>query len=187
MQWERRLSDLFEDLEQQAAGLHLAERDAELADRSQAEYAHVMFASRMHASVGRPASLDVLGVGALPGTIAGAGVDWCLLRSSEGSREWVVRLAAVKAARGLSQRALSEQARPVVAALSFRSALRGVAESRDPAVVHHLDGSQTSGVLGRVGSDFVEMVDVGDEAGRGRSAPAVDVLRLASIGAVRRG
>jgi hypothetical protein len=157
MRWEEILLDLFEDLEQKAEGLHLAERDAELADRSRAEYAaHVDFASRVHASVGTPLALTVTGLGVLDGTLRSAGLDWCLLETS-AEQEWVVRLAAVGEARGASDRALSEPARPVVARLALGSALRRLADARSTTVIHGLDGSQSRGLIGRVGVDFLEL------------------------------
>ena len=41
MAWEEELFALLDDLEQQAEALYDAERDAELADRSRAEYQQV--------------------------------------------------------------------------------------------------------------------------------------------------
>ena len=59
MRWEERLLDLFDDLEQQADGIALAERDALVAEQSRAEYAAVTLADRLHASVGTRLLLDV--------------------------------------------------------------------------------------------------------------------------------
>ena len=53
MVWDERLFDLLDDLEGQAEALYAAERDAELADRSRAEYASVTLESRLMASTGR--------------------------------------------------------------------------------------------------------------------------------------
>lgn len=187
------LGDVFEDLEQQAEGLHLAERDAELVDRSRSEYAQVTFAARLHASVGRAVTLTVTGVGRLDGTLARAGVDWCLVETpaTPTAQEWVVAVPAVSRAGGLSERAVNESARSVVARLTMRSALRGIADSRAEVLLHHLDGSQVRGRLARVGADFVEVVtasDAGADSGggarhRGRGA---EVLALSLLAAVRR-
>ena len=186
MRWEDRLGGLFEDLEQQAEGLHLAERDAELADRSRSEYAGVTFASRLHASVGGTVSLAVTGVGPLQGTLTRVGTDWCLLEAAPAGPEWVVALAAVRQAGGLSERAVSEVARPVVARLSMRSALRGIAESRAEVLVHHVDGTQLRGLLGRAGADFVEVVPQPDQVGDRSRSRVPEVLPLAMLAAVRR-
>ena len=69
MRWEERLLDLFDDLEQQAEGLALAERDALVAEQSRSEYAAVALADRLHASVGTRLLLDVGGFGALDGRL----------------------------------------------------------------------------------------------------------------------
>ena len=125
MRWEERLLDLFDDLEQQADGLALAERDALVVEQSRAEYAEVDLASRLAASV--------------------------------GGRAWVVVLAAVRRARGLSDGAVDAAARPLTTRLGLASALRGLAEGRSETVVHGPDGQVTRAVLGRVGRDFVEV------------------------------
>src|SRR4051794_10210086 len=61
MRWEERLLDLFDDLEQQAEGLALIGRDAEVAELSRAEYAQVDLADRLHASEGRSVRFGVNG------------------------------------------------------------------------------------------------------------------------------
>ncbi|MGH3332373.1 MAG: hypothetical protein ACRDPJ_13845 [Nocardioidaceae bacterium] len=186
MRWEERLLDLFDDLEQQAEGLHLAERDAELVDRSRAEYSHVTLAARLHASLGAPVNLDVLGVGAVHGDLVRVGLDWCLVRSTPATGEWIVRFSALKKARGLSERAVNQEARSVLARLTFGAVLRGVAESTYPAVIHHVDGSQTRARLARVGADFVESWAASQEEGPGRARRAVaEVTPFSSIAAVR--
>lgn len=188
MRWEERLAGLFEDLEQQAEGLHLADRDAEVAERGRGEYAaHVDLASRIHASVGWRVALSVVGVGPVEGTVGSAGVDWLLLETEQG-QEWLLRLAAIGLARGLSERALSELARPVVARLSFGSSLRKIAEARASTLVHHLDGRQSRGWIARVGADFFELVldeGPGDAAGGqvGNRQPVL--VPFASVAGVR--
>jgi hypothetical protein len=86
------------------------------------------------------------------------GEGWCLLDA--GAQDWVVRLAALSSVRGLGERAVPAEARPVTARLGVGSALRGVAESRAETVLHRLDGTLLRGVLGRVGADFVELLAV---------------------------
>ncbi len=177
MRWDDHLAGVFEDLEQQAEGLVLAERDAEVAELSRAEYAAVDLAGRLHGSLGHALGLGVIGVGSLQGILSRVGAGWCLLDA--GSTEWVVRLAAVGWLRGLGERAVPEQARPLPSRLGLASALRSVAELRLEAVVHRVDGSSTRGILVRVGAD---VVDLGTgEAGSGR----VETVPFAAIAAVR--
>src|SRR6478672_12373653 len=90
MRWEERLLDLFDDLEQQAAGLALGERDALVAEQSRAEYAGVDLAARLHASAGSPVQVDVAGLGTIDASLRRVGEGWCLLDGS--GQAWVVAL-----------------------------------------------------------------------------------------------
>jgi hypothetical protein len=186
MGWDELLAGVFEDLEQQAEGLHLLERDAEVADRSRAEYAKVDLASRLHASAGDLVRLTVAGAGTLEGRLSRLGTDWCLLGTPQ--HEWVVRFAAVTSARGLSCRAVPEAGRPVTARLGLGSALRGLADAGGPTLVTRVDGSRTAGLLGRVGADFLEVAASDREPGAegGRTAQ-VQLVPFAHLAAVRRG
>lgn len=179
-----RLGRLFEDLEQQAEGLHLAERDAELVDRSRSEYAEVTFAARLHASVGSAVTFWLPGVGALEGTLARVGQGWCLLEASPSGQEWVVPLPAVTRAAGLSERAVNAAARSLVARLPLRSALRQIADARVEVVLHHLDGTQCGGRMARVGADFVELVS-GTDGEQSARHPPTQVVPLPMLAAVR--
>ncbi len=151
------LGRLFEDLEQQAAGIHYAERDAELLDRARGEYATVTFASRVHASLGRAVALVLVDGSVVEGGLSQVGTDWCAVLSAESGSAWLVRLSAVATARGLSPRSLPEAARPALARLGFGSALHRLA-SEAPEVLLHLvaAGPQRIRVV-RIGADFVEV------------------------------
>jgi hypothetical protein len=176
MRWEQRLVDLFDDLEQQAEGLALAERDVEVAELGRAEYAPVHLGSRQPASAGQRVVLVVGGVGRLDVTIVRLGADWLL--ADDGRAEWLVRTAAVAQAEGLSERAVHPAQRPVTARLGLGSALRGVAEERSPVLVHRSDGGTLAGRIRRVGADFVELWP--DERG------ALAVVAFEALAAVRR-
>jgi hypothetical protein len=175
MRFDDRLDDLFDDLEQQAEGLALGERDAEVAEQRRWEYAQVDLASRLFGSVGGRLLVTVAGVGAVDGRLRRVGDGWCLLDA--GAREWIVRLAAVGSLRGLGDRAVAPPGRSVTARLGVGSALRGVAETRADTVVHRTDGSLLRGVLGRVGADFVEL-----RVGEGGQ---VEVVPFGALAAVR--
>ena len=182
MRWEERLFDLFDDLEQLAEGLALMDRDAEVAELTRAEYAHVDLAARLHASVGRSVRLGVTGLGLIEARLASVGEGWCLL--ANGPTEWLVHTEAIRAARGLSQHGRTATARPLTSRLGLTSALRGIAETRSGVVVHHLDATSQRGLLGRVGADFVELV-VGDDAAETPAASEVEVVPFWSLAAVR--
>jgi hypothetical protein len=179
MRWEERLLDLFEDLEQQAEGLALAGRDAEVAELSRAEYARVDLAARLHASIGGAVRVGVLGLGRVDAQLSRVGEGWCLL--GDGVAEWLVRAEAVTSVRGLSPQGRGAEARPITARLGLASALRGLAETRAVVVVHHVDGTSSRGVLGRVGADFLE-VRVGEES---PSGGAIEVVPFPALAALR--
>ena len=162
MTWEEDLFALFDDLEQQADAAFVRERDLEIADRSQAEYAQVTLASRLMASLGaEPVRLEVIGLGSVRGEIHRVGSEWCLLAG--GGQEWIVRLAAVASAHGVSSRSVPEIAWSPVTRLGLGSALRRLSVARERCLVHLLDGHRLEVLPGRVGSDFVE-VSTGESA-----------------------
>lgn len=159
MTWEEELFGFLDDLEQQAEAAYDAERAPELVDRSRAEYQRVQLASRLMASVDREVTVHVTGVGAVTGSLARVGVGWCLVGGA--AQEWVVRLDAVAAVEGASERSVPEVAWSPLTRLPIGSALRRLAEAGERCVVHHLDGRRYDGTLARVGQDFVEVVEAG--------------------------
>ena len=186
--FEEPMAKLFEDLEQQAEALQLAERDAEVADRAQGEYAAVGLAARLHASVGMRVRLGVVGVGRLEGHVRRVGPEWLGVRGARGgvtegpAYNWIVRVAALRSVQGASDQAVSEAARPVAARLGIGSVLRGLARSQTGVLVHHLDGSSCSGVIGRVGADFVELMR---HSGTGTSDARAELVSLRWVAAFR--
>lgn len=160
MTWERRLLDLFDDLEQRAEGLALEARDGEVAELGRAEYSLVDLAARLHASVGAVVRVQVLGAGSVAGRLARVGDGWCLVADEDSRpvREWVVLLDAVVALRGLASGAVDESAQPLSGRLRPGSVLRALAEQQAPVLLLTRDGGQYRGMLGRVGADFLELV-----------------------------
>ena len=171
MSWESALLDVFEDLEQQAAGLRLGERDLEVADLARSEYARVALAERCHASRGRRVSLRLVGGTRLEAELVRVGGDWLLL--DDGPAQWLVPQRAVAVAAGLSPRADAQEAWSAVDRLPLRSLLRRLGESGEACVVHLLDEHRVEGLVGRVGQDFVEVL-VGEAGARGVQVVAVD-------------
>ncbi len=156
MGWENDLFALFDDLEGQAAALYAAERGAEIADRSRAEYQNVSLASRLMASAGTEVRLAVRGVGAVAGVVDRVADGWLLL--SAGDNDWVVSLPAVATVEGASVRSVPEVAWSPLTRLGLGSALRRIAEAGERCLLHLLDGSRYEGTLRRVGQDFCEVV-----------------------------
>ncbi len=176
--WEEQLLEVFDDLEQQAEGLGLAARDAEVGERARDHYSEVDLASRLHASVGTSVELVVPGVGALRGRLIRVARGWCLLEPAGGSgQEAIVTLAGLLSARGLAQGASPEAVRAVTSRLGMASALRSVAFEQELVVLVRTDGEVRRGRLGRVGADFVELT--GESGG-------VEALPIAAVAVVRR-
>ena len=163
MSWEESMFAVFDDLEQQAEGLQLVERDAEVADLTQAEYSRLSLASRLHASLGRDVRVRLLGGHVVAGRLARLGEDWLLV--VDGASEWVVRHEGVAAVSGLSTRAHSEDTWPVIDRLTLRAVLRRLSMAQDTCVVHFCDDQRVEGRVGRVGQDFFEL-NVGEAGDR---------------------
>jgi hypothetical protein len=162
MGWERALLELFDDLEQQAEGLALAHRDADVAELARAEYAEVDLASRLHASVDHAVELQVRGAGPVRGRLERVGSGWCLLSATEaGGADTVVALPALLGARGLAAGARPEPLRGVAARLGIGSVVRRLAEEGGRVTVVRTDGERRGGVLARVGADFLELAEEG--------------------------
>jgi hypothetical protein len=178
--WETELLALFDDLEQQAEGLALVQRDAEVAELARAEYAEVELGARLHASIGSVVEVAARGAGMLRGRLAGAGDGWCLLADTElgSGHEWVVPISSILSVRGLGAGARPEAARPVTARLGVAAVLRRVADAREDIVLVRADGEHRRGRIGRVGADFLEL---------GSRPSGVEVVPFGALGALRSG
>ena len=136
---------VFEDLEQQAAGLHLVERDAEVADLTVAEYSRISLGARLHASIGLELRVRLLGGHQVSGRLARVGEDWMLL--VDRSAEWIVRYGGVVALTGISSRADSEETWSVMDRLSLRAVLRRLSTAIAPCQVHFVDEHRVTPVV----------------------------------------
>lgn len=165
------------DLEQQAHGLHLRERDEDLAALAAAEHARLTLEERVHGSVGRSVTARVVGGETLSGVVEAAGRGWCAL--AVGSRTWWLLLAAVTTVSGLGPRALVEAARPATGRLGVGAPLRELAERGVPVVVLLRDGTRLEGRVARVGGDFVEVRTAHD--------PTVEAVPYAAIAGISAG
>lgn len=179
MHWESRLLELFDDLEQQAGGLHLLEREAEVEDRVAREYAHVTLASRCHASVGRELSLRLLGGVQVRGRLVRSGAQWLLLHEHQSA--WLVPLEAVGSCAGLGRDAAPESTWSVADRLPLRSLLRRVLQEESRCQLHLRDGQQLDATLLRVGADFVEAGSAGEVPPRGGGALLLPLTALAGV------
>lgn len=164
---------VFDDLEQQAQGLHLVERDAEVAALTAAEYSRVSLAARLHASVGQELRVELVGGQLVTGRLARLGDGWFLL--VDGISEWVVRAEAVATLGGLSPKAHLEDTWSPVDRLTLRGALRRLADEGDSCLVHFVDDRRVQGRIGRVGLDFFELISGEDATGLVQAVPHASV------------
>ena len=147
---------MFEDLELQAEGLHLAERAVEVDELAVAQAAEIELVARLLASIGRDVRVGTNGP-ELRGRLAAAGADWVQVAADGTGATWTVPLRHVVLVVGLADGALPERARPLGARLSLRSVVRDLAEDRVVPTWHLSDGRVLRAAPVRVGADFVEL------------------------------
>lgn len=176
--WDDGLLRVFDDLEQQASGLHLVEREAEVADVAASEYAAVDLETRLRGAVGVGELAVRLRGGQQPrGRLTRVGAGWCVLVS--GPTRWLVTLPAVLAVTGVASRAGHPATRSVADTLPVRSLLRRLVEESPAGCALHLaDGQRLEGRLLRVGADFAEIAS-------GAARDATSLVPLAALDAAR--
>lgn len=174
MAWEDSVLALFADLELQAEGLHLEERQAEVAALGAAHYAEITLGSRILGSVGERVTVRLRGGLVVRGTLTRAAAAWALLDDEQG-RAWLLPQSGIATVSGLSDRSVGEQARTVLAKLRIGTVLRSLAGAGHDCVLHLVDGSRVEGALGRVGRDFVEVL----------ASPGREVVPLGALAAVQ--
>jgi len=174
VRWER----LFADLEAQYDEAAQAELVAELADRSRREIATVRLADRIRSTTGE-VQLGVIGAEPVRGTITASGPDWLLV--ADGRAEVLIPMAALMWARDLS--AVADPATSAVAAkLNLGYALRGIARDRAEVTVALRSGERVTGIIDRVGADFVELAEL--PLGEPRRTGAVLSIRTVGFDAL---
>ncbi len=178
---------LFGDIEAQLEEALRLERESSAAELERAEFARVPFLDRMRGSEGRAISLVLSGAGRLEGVVKRVGNGWLVLE--DGPSDWLVCAGAIRAVSGLSRTVPPEEGL-LWQRLGLGSALRTV--SRDRSVVRvffesgGLEHSPPSGVIARVGLDFLELWEAG-ERGEGRRTQTVRVIPFDGIAAVQGG
>ena len=183
MRWD----DLFADLEAQADALDVADRGAEISERTRIEITAIGINERLRGAIGSPVRIQLGGGVVLVGTVQRAGSDWLLIDEGSG-REALVARSALRVVYGLGRlSAVPGSEGPVLARMTLRSALRGIARDRSGVRVHLVDGEVLDATLDRVGADFVEMArHAPGEARRRSEVRDVALVPFAALAAVRR-
>lgn len=180
MRWE----SLFADVEAQVAAAERAEMDAEVAERTRAEWSRIRLADRLRAAVGHDVHLLLGGGHRVAGTCTDAGREWVALR--EAATQVLVPLHAVVAVTGLPG-AVAPPAGAVLRRLGLAHALRAVVRDRRPVRV--LAGASVlTGTVDRVAADHLDLAEHPlDEPRRPRSVRQVSSVPFPALQAVLAG
>ncbi len=181
MRWQR----LFADLEVDALGLDMLERDAEIMDRTRAELASIRLADRFRAAIGVTVSVRVEGADGLRGQVRQVAACWLLLATSE-QVEWLVAWSALLGVTGLPAQASPSRGSQIAERMGWPATWRALARNRDEVHVVRRDGSVVTGVPERAGADFVEIRHLGPDADvRSRRSAGRELLPYEAVAALR--
>lgn len=181
MRWER----FLEDLEAEADGAVGAERHAEVADRASREVGRQHVTDRLRVLTDEEIVIRVYGAGVVRGTVASTGSGWVLMDEAPG-RQALVPLRHVLAIGGLGHKAAVPGSEGEVGArLGVGYALRALARDRARVVVVTLaDGGTVTGIIARVGADFLDIAEAGD-AGEPAGLRALTAIPFDAVVLVR--
>lgn len=183
MRWD----ELFADLAAQLEAQRIAERSAEIDDRTRYEFGQLTLVDRLRSAVGGQVRLRCAGGFSMAGRLDRVHPDWLLLTEPAG-REALVTAAAVRSVGGLGPWSAAAGAQSQVEArLGLRYALRTIARDRSAVRIHLRDGAALDGTLDRVGADFVELAEhPAGEFRRRAEVTAFVTVAVPAIVAVRR-
>lgn len=182
MRWD----SLFHDLENQLAAAHLLELETDVAELVRMEESAISLADRIRGAVDSPVTVVLNGYLRFSGTVSYVGQEWLLLVEAE--RSVLIPLRHLTRISDLPKRVLKPVSR---VPHTLAAALRTLARERVPVHVY-LVGAEfggnnppVTGVLDRVGSDFLELAVLGDgEARRESSVRARTGIPFAAIVAI---
>lgn len=177
VRWE----SLFRDLEAQLSAAERADVDAEVAERSRAEWGQVALADRLRAGTGGQVELLLVGGERLSGTCADVAPEWVVVL--QGRTQVLVPLHGLAAVVG-PPRAVAPRGGEVLHRLRLGHALRALA--RDRAAVRLVTaGGTLTGTIDRVAADHLDLAEhlVGEprRPGAVRDVVAVPFAALRSV------
>ena len=197
MRWDR----LFSDLEARFEEIADSQAVAEMSDRQRIAVGAVGLTQRLAGSLGQPIRVRVAAGTTVGGVLSRVGPDLLLLAEGQG-RDVLIATRAVALVEGLTA-ATSLPLSSVALKLDLRYAVRGVARDRSPVVVlvaggsvggssgaaepgPALSGTEITGTIDRVGTDFAEIaVHAAWEPRRAATVRSVVLVPLAAVLMIR--
>jgi small nuclear ribonucleoprotein (snRNP)-like protein len=183
MRWD----ELFADLDAQIEARQIAERSAEIEDRTRYEFGQVTLVDRLRSAIGGQVRIRCAGGVTVGGRLDRVHPEWLLLTESTG-REALLAGTAVRSVGGLGpwSGATGSQS-DVDTRLGLRYALRTVARDRSAVRIQLRDGEALDGTLDRIGADFAELAEhPPGEFRRRTEVTAFVTVPFSAIVAVRR-
>jgi hypothetical protein len=183
MRWDA----LFSDMEAQFAEGGKLALEGEISERARVEAASVALADRLRGGLGNLVAVHLVCGRTFEGRLSHAGADALVL--DEGQHQVMVPYAAVARYAGLGRTSEAEPSQ-VRRRIGLAHALRGLARDRAAVAVilRHVPvkDSGLTGVIDRVGSDFVDLalVSQGEER-RAAQVRLVTTIPFESLGAIR--
>ena len=181
MRWD----SLFGDMEAQFFADRTLAREAEVAERARVEVAQFALADRLRGALGREVSITLNNGSKEAGSLGRVGADWLVLNTA--TRQWLIPLHSVSYFENLGRLARKPVNGPALV-FPLASALRGLARERQSVEVHVAAGAAgrvLSGVIDRVGKDFLEIAVTGGDARRATAVTAVATVAFRSLLGVR--
>lgn len=176
---------MFADLEAQADRLEVADRAAEVSERTRIEVGSLSLGDRLRAALGSQVRLRCRGDFRIAGVLRLASAQWLLLDGGRGD-ETLVSVANLVSITGLSRLAAGAVHTAVESRLGIRQVLRGIAADRSTCQIRLADASTLVGTLDRVGGDFVEVALHTSDVRRRTEVREVQLLHLPWLVALRR-
>ncbi|MCY0903556.1 hypothetical protein [Arthrobacter sp. H14-L1] len=167
MRWDA----LFRDMENQLAAGRLLELETDVAELIRMEESAISLADRIRGAADSPVTVVLSGNVRFRGTVSYVGQEWLLL--TEGERSVLVPLRHLTRISDLPKGVLKPLSQvPHTLAAALRTLARERAAVRVYLVGADMAGSglPVTGVLDRVGSDFVELAVVADGEPRRESS-----------------
>ncbi|NED97313.1 hypothetical protein G1H11_18605 [Phytoactinopolyspora alkaliphila] len=184
MRWER----LFTDMEAQLEAADRLGLDDDIAVRTQRERKTVHLAGRMRLDRGAWLDLRVAGVGPVRAVLCDLGPDWMLFGDEAGA-ELLVPSGALIAVQGLGVRAAVNPTgadRQMLMSMGLAFALEAISRDRSVVAATVADGTAFTGMIDRVGADFIDLVTRIPGEPRSGYTPRGVAIPLAQLSLVRR-